>query len=142
MPFLLDTNACIALINGRDRVVREHFDVERTAHQAIHISSIAEFELWSGVAKSARRERNAERLRAFFKGPLERLDFDSGDAETAGLVRASLESKGQPIGPFDLLIAAQAVRRRLTLVTANHAEFSRIRDLDWVDWTKARHARS
>jgi tRNA(fMet)-specific endonuclease VapC len=66
------------------------------------------------------------------------MAFDSEDAEAAGLVRADLETKGRPIGPYDLLIAAQAVRRNLTLVTANHTEFSRIKDLDWVDWTKPR----
>ncbi|WP_395016077.1 type II toxin-antitoxin system VapC family toxin [Dongia sp.] len=138
MPFLLDTNACIDLINGRNHVVRDHLDGELAAGHAIHVSSIAAFELWYGVGKSTHRERNSERLRAFFKGPLTVLDFDSEDAETAGLIRAALESKGRPIGPFDLLIAAQALRRQATLVTANHAEFSRIKELDWVDWTKAR----
>jgi tRNA(fMet)-specific endonuclease VapC len=138
MPFLLDTNACIALINGRDHAAREHFNAERAAGQAIQVSSIAEFELWYGVGKSQHRDRNAERLRTFFKGPIDVMAFDSEDAEAAGLVRADLETKGRPIGPYDLLIAAQAVRRNLTLVTANHTEFSRIKDLDWVDWTKPR----
>jgi tRNA(fMet)-specific endonuclease VapC len=138
VPFLLDTNVCIALINGTQHSVREQFDKARAEDHSIHVSSIAEFELWYGVGKSARREHNTERLRAFFRGPFEILTFDSDDSETAGLLRAALESKGRPIGPYDLLIAGQALRRRLTLVTANHAEFSRVKDLDWVDWTKPR----
>ena len=136
MPFLLDTNACIALINGAEKAVRDRFDEARAAGEAINVSSIAAFELWYGVSKSARRERNADRLRTFFRGPFEVLPLDSEDARAAGSIRADLESKGRPIGPYDILIAGQALRRRLTLVTANHAEFSRIKDLDWVDWTE------
>jgi tRNA(fMet)-specific endonuclease VapC len=136
MPFLLDTNACIALINGSEKTVRDRFDQARAAGEAIYVSSIAEFELWYGVSKSARREHNTERLRAFFRGPLEVLPLDSEDAETAGAIRADLESRGRPIGPYDILIAGQALRRHLTLVTANQSEFSRIKDLDWMDWTE------
>jgi tRNA(fMet)-specific endonuclease VapC len=142
MSFLLDTNVCIALINAKEHVVRDNFDSARATAKSIHVSSIAEFELWYGVGKSVQRERNAERLRTFFRGPLQVLDFDSEDAEAAGLIRATLEARGRPIGPYDLLIAAQALRRHLTLVTANHAEFSRIKELEWIDWTKARRAQS
>ena len=57
---------------------------------------------------------------------------------TAGDLRATLEAAGTPIGPYDLLIAAQALRRDATLVTANVAEFARVPDLRWQNWaTKA-----
>ena len=138
MSFLLDTNACIALINRTQNAVRQRFDEARAEGHSIHVSSIAEFELWYGVGKSSRREHNSERLRTFFRGPFEILTFDSGDAEAAGLLRSNLESRGRPIGPYDLLMAGQALRRGLTLVTANHSEFSRVKYLDWVDWTKPR----
>jgi len=141
MPFLLDTNACIALINGTEKAVRDRFNDACAANEPIGVSSIAEFELWYGVSKSARRERNADRLRTFFRGPLEVLPLDSEDAEVAGSIRAELESKGRPIGPYDILIAGQALRRRLTLVTANHAEFSRIKNLDWINWAETNRRR-
>ena len=48
---------------------------------------------------------------------------------------AALETAGMPIGPYDLLIAAQALRSGATLVTANVAEFSRVHGLAWQDWT-------
>jgi tRNA(fMet)-specific endonuclease VapC len=47
-----------------------------------------------------------------------------------------LESRGTPIGPYDLLIAGQALQRGLTVVTANTSEFSRVSGLGWVDWTR------
>lgn len=64
------------------------------------------------------------------------LAFEGGDAEIAGAIRADLETLGRPIGAYDLLIAGQAMRNKLVLVTANLSEFARIKALDWVDWGK------
>jgi tRNA(fMet)-specific endonuclease VapC len=46
---------------------------------------------------------------------------DEEDARTAGELRATLEGAGTPIGPYDLLVATQALRTGATLVTANIA---------------------
>jgi tRNA(fMet)-specific endonuclease VapC len=51
---------------------------------------------------------------------------------------AVLEGQGTPIGPYDLLIAAQSLRTGATLVTANVAEFRRIKGLSWQDWAAGR----
>jgi tRNA(fMet)-specific endonuclease VapC len=64
------------------------------------------------------------------------LAFEEDDASSAGNVRAQLEKAGKPIGAYDLLIAGQALRHELTLVTANTREFGRVRRLDWEDWAK------
>jgi len=136
VPFLLDTNVCIALINGTPQAVRHNFDAAIRRKTAVLISSVAQFELWYGVGKSAKRERNAARLDAFFDGPIEVLAFDADDARAAGLLRAELEAVGRPIGPYDLLMAGQAMRRKMTLVTANHREFARVKNLEWVDWMR------
>jgi len=134
--YLLDTNACIALINGKPPSVRAKFQKATDAGAQVFVSSVALFELWYGVAKSSRREFNKKRLEAFFAGPVHPLSFEDGDAEIAGAIRADLETSGKPIGAYDLLIAGQAMRNKLTLVTANISEFARIEDLDWADWGK------
>jgi len=134
--YLLDTNACIALINGKPPSVRAKFQKATDAGAQVFVSSVALFELWYGVAKSSRREFNKKRLEAFFAGPVHPLSFEDGDAEIAGAIRADLEAAGKPIGAYDLLIAGQAMRNKLTLVTANISEFARIEDLDWADWGK------
>lgn len=134
MNFLLDTNACIALINGDPSQVRQRFEKSIVAGDQVSTSSIVAYELWYGAAKSARQEFNNERLGAFFSGPIEVLDFDDVDARSAGRVRAELEAMGRPIGAYDLLIAGQALRRGCTLVTANAGEFSRVSGLGWEDW--------
>lgn len=134
MTYLLDTNACIALINGRPVSVRERFALATAAGERIFTSSVVTFELWYGVAKSAQRDSNELRLSSFLAGPIELVEFDEEDAHIAGTVRAHLEALGTPIGAYDLLIAAQGVRRGATVVTANGSEFGRVPDLLWEDW--------
>ena len=136
MNYLLDTNACIALINGKPPSVRLRFQRAVGAGDKVHISSAVAFELWYGVAKSRLPEVNRQRLAAFFSGPLEPIAFDDEDGQAAGEIRAALEVYGKPIGAYDLLIAGQAVRRKFTLVTANATEFARIKGLNWQDWSK------
>jgi tRNA(fMet)-specific endonuclease VapC len=134
MNYLLDTNACIALINGKPPLVRAKFQKAADAGAQVFVSSIALFELWYGVAKSSPREFNKKRLETFLAGPIHPLPFEDVDAELTGAVRADLESVGKPIGAYDLLIAGQAMRNKLTLITANVSEFARIKALAWADW--------
>ena len=138
MTYLLDTNACVGLINGAPKEVRRRFRRAVAREATILVSSIVVFELWYGVAKSQRREENTERLNAFLAGPLEWIDFDEGDACEAGAVRGELERAGRPIGAYDVLIAGQARRRHATLVTSNGREFDRVTGLKWEDWAVAR----
>jgi len=71
-------------------------------------------------------------------GPVTLVAFDEEDAKSAGTIRATLEKVGRPIGASDLLISGQAVRHKMTLVTANSKEFSRVKGLVWEDWTKGK----
>jgi tRNA(fMet)-specific endonuclease VapC len=137
LTYLLDTNACIALINGRPEAVRRRFARMSGAGNPIATSSVVLFELWYGVGKSQRNRMNAERVATFISGPVEVLDFTAEDAQHSGLVRAALERLGKPIGAYDLLIAGQALRRKATLVTANSSEFGRVPGLRLQDWAVA-----
>ena len=134
--YCLDTNVCIDLIRGKSVAVRQRFKDAIDEGSVLCVSSVVLHELWYGVAKSATPERNTERLQAFLSGPFEILYWDDFDARAAGEVRAQLEGKGQPIGAYDALIAAQAVRRGITVVTANTREFKRVDGLMWVDWAR------
>jgi tRNA(fMet)-specific endonuclease VapC len=71
---------------------------------------------------------------AVFLAPFELLPFDDDDARAAGAIRAELERAGTPIGAYDTLLAGQAIRRGLVLVTANVAEFERVTALQWTNW--------
>jgi tRNA(fMet)-specific endonuclease VapC len=134
LDYLLDTNACIALINGSPALVRGRFQKAVRGTSQIYIPSIVTFELWYGVAKSSRLPLNTQRLEIFLSGPVTVLPLEDDDARVAGLIRAELEKSGTPVGAYDVLIAGQALARQLTLVTANVSEFSRITRLSWQDW--------
>jgi len=137
VSYLLDINAVIALLTNRPTTVRERLRREASASRSIGISSIVLFELRYGVARSQHRAQNTERLRAFLAGNISIVHFEEEDAGIAGDLRAELERSGTPIGPYDLLIAAQALRAGTILVTANVTEFRRVRGLVWEDWTQA-----
>jgi tRNA(fMet)-specific endonuclease VapC len=136
LNYLLDTNACIALINQTSAAVRNRSQEALSHGEQICVSSVVTFELWYGVGKSIRQEENMQRLETFLAGPITLLSFDDEDARVAGTIRATLQASGTPIGVYDLLIAGQALARQLTLVTANVSEFSRIKGLSWQDWAK------
>lgn len=136
MSFLLDTDTCIAIINDRPARARLSLSEAIGGGAAISVPTIALFELWFGVAKSApaRRRANEVRLRAFLAGPLEVQPFESADARAAGEIREALRAAGTPIGAYDLLIAGQARARGATVVTSNLREFTRVDGLSCVDW--------
>jgi tRNA(fMet)-specific endonuclease VapC len=134
--YLLDTNACIAVMNRKPTALRARLERALARDAGLFVSAIAAFELWYGVAKSTHQETNAQRVEAFFAGPVNLLPFDDEDARSAGKIRAALEAAGKSIGAYDLLIAGQALRRNLTLVTANVREFKRIEGLVWEDWAR------
>jgi tRNA(fMet)-specific endonuclease VapC len=133
--FLLDTNACIALINGTPRKVRTKFINAVGTGGSLATSSIVVHELWYGVAKSSRVAQNARALAAFLSRDVAILDFSEKDAQAAGEIRAELERRGKRIGEYDTLIAGQAFARNLILVTANTKEFGRVKGLVVEDWT-------
>jgi tRNA(fMet)-specific endonuclease VapC len=136
MAYLLDTNVCIALINGTSEAARKRFAKAAAATEPLWVPAVSLFELWYGVAKSVQTETNTRRLAMFLRGPVRVLEFGEEDARRAGEIRVALERAGKPIGGYDLLIAGQALSRGLTLVTANVREFGRVKGLHWEDWAK------
>jgi tRNA(fMet)-specific endonuclease VapC len=62
------------------------------------------------------------------------IPFGEKEAHASALIRADLEKKGLPIGPFDTLIAGTAMSNNLILVTRNTKEFSRVKSLQIDDW--------
>jgi tRNA(fMet)-specific endonuclease VapC len=131
VKYLLDTNICIYVIKKQPATVIEKIQSEPL--EDICISTITLAELEHGVAKSALHERNRLALLEFLT-PFRILDFDQAAAQHYGLIRSDLESRGVVIGPLDLLIAAHAQSKGLTLVTNNLREFQRIKDLKMVNW--------
>ena len=132
--YLLDTNVCIAVINGTPQSVSRRFDSEVLVGVEVCVSSVSAFELYDGIEKSLRREFNERRLKTFLGGAMRVLPFVEEDAACAGELRAALEKRGSRIGPYDILIAGQALARGLVMVTHNVREFARVPKLKLEDW--------
>ena len=130
MTYLLDTNVCIKYLNGRSEQIRQN--LESNNPRDIVLCSVVKAELFYGAMKSAKPERNLDRLSLFFNRFVS-FPFDDKASEVYGQIRANLERLGTPIGPNDLLISAIALANNLTLVTHNTREFSRIEKLKIED---------
>jgi tRNA(fMet)-specific endonuclease VapC len=132
--FCLDTNVVIFALNKRRPLIAKRLTAELKAGTPLIIPAIVLFELDYGIAKSKRPEQARQILDRFLSAGFERPAFDAEDARHAGEIRAFLEERGAPIGPFDYLIAAQARRRGAALVTLNRREFERAPGLIVTDW--------
>jgi tRNA(fMet)-specific endonuclease VapC len=127
---LLDTNVCIAFLNGSDEAVRSRV---RDATDDLVLCSVVKAELLYGARRSAQVDHNLERLQQFF-ALLPSLAFDDGAAEHYGVVRALLASAGTPIGSNDLLIASIALGNGAAVATRNTGEFHRVPGLRVEAW--------
>jgi tRNA(fMet)-specific endonuclease VapC len=134
MKYLLDTNVCVDYLTGRfPQVVRR---IQRSAPEDLCLSSIVIAELRYGADKSGKPGRNHQLLDVM-TGEIPARDFDSAAASVYGKVRATLEKKGRPIGPNDMLVAAHALSLGLVLVSDNVTEFKRVAGLKLENWRNA-----
>ncbi|MDO9180465.1 MAG: type II toxin-antitoxin system VapC family toxin [Agitococcus sp.] len=128
--YLLDTNACIAILKGNSTMLA---NLRRVGVRQLYLCAPVKAELWFGACKSAKIVENKEKLDVFFDG-LPSLSLDDKVIKTLGELRMSLFAKGTPIGPYDMQIAAIALSYGLTVVTHNVREFERVPDLVVEDW--------
>ena len=131
LRYLLDTDICIYINRKRPQQVRKHFERLRPGEAAISVITFGE--LLYGAAKSAKRIAALHDLEDL-KHLLQVLPMGEEVADAYGAIRATLESRGKPIGNNDLWIAAHAVSARLILVTNNEKEFSRVTGLKIQNW--------
>jgi tRNA(fMet)-specific endonuclease VapC len=131
VSFLLDTNVCIAFLNGRDKAVRDK--LLAMDPESVRLCSVVRAELTYGARNSDHVDANLRRLTEFLSA-FESLPFDDDCADHYGLLRAQLKREGRIIGPNDLLIAAIALANDQTLITRNQQEFHRIPGLRVVSW--------
>ena len=99
------------------------------------VSVITEAELRTGAAKSSSSAKTVQLVENFLS-PIARVEFTSDDAVAYAAVRSKLEKAGTPIAPLDTMIAAQAVARKLILVSNNEREFRRVAGLTVENWAR------
>jgi tRNA(fMet)-specific endonuclease VapC len=129
--YLLDTNACIRILNGSSVSLIER--LRSVPRSLVRLSSVVKAELFYGARKSTRTAENLRLLERFFD-TIASLPFDDRCASEYGLLRQELDRAGTPIGPNDLLIAATARAHHAILITNNVREFSHVSELRLEDW--------
>jgi len=131
MKYLIDTNICIYIMNNHPPEVFKKF--RQVSVGEVGISSITVSELYYGACKSRKRSHNIKRVEEFLY-PFEILAYDESAAREYGKIRSHLEKQGLVIGPLDMLIAAHAISKNLTIITNNTKEFNRIQSLRVENW--------
>ena len=91
-------------------------------------------ELRYGLALNPQRAQKVAPAIASFLSSVAIIPFSTVEAEQAAQIRAVLKSQGQPIGAYDVLIAATALQHNLLMVTANRREFERFPGLKTENW--------
>ena len=133
MIYLLDTNAWIAHLRQNNPKLVQRLLQANPGDVAL--CSVVLAELLYGAHHSAGSKQSANlALIARLQRQFGSLPFDDRAAEEYGKNRAFLARLGTPIGPNDLMIASIALANKLTLVTHNTKEFSRVPGLSLDDW--------
>jgi len=131
MKYLLDTCTVSDFVKGQPNVLVR---IKAISPALIAVSALTRMEVEHGLVLNAERARKlAPVLQAFFS-TISTLPFEVADALAAAAIRAALNTKGQPIGAYDVLIAGTALARGLVVVTSNVGEFQRIGGLQVEDW--------
>ena len=128
--YVLDTNTLVYFFKGMGNVNQRLLSV---SPKEIGIPSIVVYELEYGIAKSTSPKKRQKQLEELV--PLVNvLPFNELEAKKSANIRAKLEKQGNPIGPYDTLIAGTALAVNGILVTNNTKEFERVKHLRLENW--------
>ena len=131
MTYLLDSNVWVALLRRSSPPVVARFQAADPAD--LRVCSVVVAELRYGCARSARPAANRAAVDALL-APYPSLPYDDAATDHFVAVRCHLEQLGQPIGPYDMQIAAIALANGCAVVTHYTAEFGRVPGLVIEDW--------
>lgn len=129
--FLLDTNAWVTYLRGRNPLLRQRLAAGTTGEVAVCSSVTGE--LLYGALRSANPTHSRQAVEALV-APYLCLPFDALAADEFATLRHELDLAGTPIGPYDMQIAAIALVHGCTVVTHNVVEFRSIPGLNIEDW--------
>jgi tRNA(fMet)-specific endonuclease VapC len=128
--FLLDTDTVIYSLKGHPAVMG---NLQRHMHDTLKISVITFMKLYYGAFKSQQPAGNLAKIKTLEQAT-EIVPVGMETAELFGALKAQMESRGERLDDFDLILAACALAHNLTLVTNNTGHFKRIADLKLANW--------
>lgn len=128
--YLLDTNTLIYYFKGMGNVSQNFLS---KSPQNISVPAIVLYELEVGIAKSDSPKKRIKQLHEIMS-LINIIPFGEKEAKVAANIRATLEKRGTPIGPYDILIAGTALTHQAILVSRNTTEFERVNKLQIENW--------
>ena len=133
MAALIDASVLIDVERGRLTLAEL---TTKNPEEEVALAAVTVSELLHGMhgVKGAQ----AARVEAFVEGLLDLppiLPFDLAEARTHARLSAELGSRGISIGAHDLLIAATAIAKELTLATHNTKDFDGFGIAVFDPWT-------
>lgn len=131
MKYLLDTNVLSDFARGQEGVIAR---LRMEPPPQLAVSVVTEMEVEYGLARNPNLAPRVREVMRMLLNTISVLPFEREDARVSAQLRASLNSQGTPIGAYDLLLAASALRRGLKVVTHNAREFARVSGLGIEDW--------
>ena len=130
--YLLDTNIVSDLVRHPQGKVAKRIASEGETNICTSIVVAAELRFGANKRGSVRLTTQLEAILS----AMEILPLEEPSDHRYAELRTSLENRGTPIGPNDMLIAAHALSENLTLITNNEKEFKRVKSLKVENWVK------
>lgn len=130
--FLLDTDTCVEILRGNDRVISHR----RAVYAPVVTTEITASELFYGAAKSKDPAANRQVVLEFLR-TLQVLPISLAGAQFFGGFKAQLQAAGNLIPDADLWIASTSRSVRAKIVTGNTRHLSRVPGVECVDWIRA-----
>jgi tRNA(fMet)-specific endonuclease VapC len=131
--YLLDTDICIFFLKGKFELVQK---IDAIGIENCFISEITIAELWFGAERSSNFKKHSQEV-LFMEQYFQVLPL-SNVLRTYAKEKARLQSIGNIVAEFDLLIGATAIANNLIMVTRNQKHFSRIQNIQLENWTEKR----
>ena len=133
MPYMLDTNICIHLIQRQPPQVWQRL-AALTQGQAL-MSVVTYAELRAGLEMQQRNRDHDEKVLALLVQRIPVLPFTEAAAEQFGILRAAIRDRRRDA--LDRLIAAHAIAAGTVLVTNNEDDFRDYPGLQLENWVAA-----
>ncbi|MDR3527832.1 MAG: PIN domain-containing protein [Rhizomicrobium sp.] len=131
MRYLLDTAVLSDFVRGNAAVMAQ---IRQRAPSDLAVSVITEHEVEYGLQRAPHLPAPVVEAMRDLMGAVTVLALEREDARMAASIRAQLAAQGTPLGAYDLLLAATALRHNLIMVSHNTSEFSRLSGLRLEDW--------
>lgn len=129
--YILDTDTILHYFRNSGNIRQT---LTRKTASDLYLPVIVLYELETGIAKANLATSKKKTFISALRATLGLIAFNEREALESARIRAELERRGTPIGPYDILIAGTAMAHDATLVTHNTREFNRVKGLQLEDW--------